>query len=110
MVASKFYFLTLNEEIVKKSFDHNYKCNDKQWFDLQDIVLNATVVVADIANLCLEANSKNEVIYSKDVIVKTGDAITLLGKMKNQMTFDRKQRLNNILSEEFKTIFEEDNS
>ena len=105
MVASKFYFLTLNEEIVKKSFDHNYKCNDKQWFDLQDIVLNATV-----ANLCLEANSKNEVIYSKDVIVKTGDAITLLGKMKNQMTFDRKQRLNNILSEEFKTIFEEDNS
>lgn len=86
------------------------KCNDKRWFDLQDIVLNATVVVADIANLCLESNSKNEVIYSKDVIVKTGDAITLLGKMKNQMTFDRKQRLNNILSEEFKTISEEDNS
>ena len=41
----------------------------------------ATVAVVDIGgigNLCLEVNNKNEVIHSKDVIVK---AITLLGKV-----------------------------
>ena len=78
--------------------------------DLQNVVLKATAVVVDIANLCLEADSKNEMIPSNYVIVKTRDAITMSGKVNNQMTFERKQRLNNTLSEEFKTIFEEDNS
>ena len=49
-------------------------------------------------------------IPSKDVIVKTRDAITLLDKVNNQMTFERNQRLNNTLSEGFETIFEEVNS
>ena len=100
----------MNEEIIKKSIGHNYKRNDKRWFDLQNVVLNAVAVVVDIANICLEADSKNEVIPSKDVIVKTRDAITLLDKVNNQMTFERNQRLNNTLSEGFETIFEEVNS
>ena len=100
----------MNEEIIKKSIDHNYKRNDKRWFDLQNVVLNAVAVVVDIANICLEADSKNEVIPSKDVIVKTRDAITLLDKLNNQMNFERNQRLNNTLSEGFETIFEEVNS
>ena len=114
MVASncpKFYVPTLNEEIIKnKNIHHYYKRNDKRWFDLQNIVLKATSAVVEIANLCLEANNKNEVIHSKDVVVKAIDAITLLGKANHQMTFERKERLKNALSEDYKTICEQDHS
>ena len=114
LVASncpKFYVPTLNEEIIKnKNIHHYYKRNDKRWFDLQNIVLKATSAVVEIANLCLEADNKNEVIHSKDVVVKAIDAITLLGKANHQMTFERKERLKNALSEDYKTICEQDHS
>ena len=72
----KFYVPTLNEKIIKnKNIHHYYKRNDKRRFDLQNIVLKATSAVVEIANLCLEADNKNEVIDSKDV-VKAIDAIT----------------------------------
>ena len=48
MVSSncpKFHFLTLNEEIR---------------FDLQNVVLKATVAAVDIANSCLEADNENQ--------------------------------------------------
>ena len=107
----KFYVPTLNEEIIKnKSIHYYYKRNDKQWFNLQNIVLKATSEVVEIANLCLEADNKNEVIHSKDVVVKAVDAITLLGKSNHQMTFQRKERLKNALSEDYKTICEQDHS
>ena len=66
--------------------------------------------MVEIANLCLEANNKNEVIHSKDVVVKAIDAITLLGKANHQMTFERKERLKHALSEDYKTICEQDPS
>ena len=89
----KFYVHTLNEEIIeKKNIHHYYKRNDKQWFDLHNIVLRAASAVIEMANLCLEADNKNEVIHSKDVVVKAIDAITLLGKPNHQMTFERKER------------------
>ena len=66
--------------------------------------------MVEIANLYLEANNKNEVIHSKDVVVKVIDAIKLLGKANHQMTFDRKKRLKNALSEDYKTICEQDHS
>ena len=46
--------------------------------------------MVEIANLCFEVDNKNEVIHSKDVVVKAIDAITLLDKMNHQMTFERK--------------------
>ena len=68
LVASncqKFYVPTLNEEIIKsKNIHHYYKRNDKQWFGLQNIVLKATTGAEEIANLCLEADNKIEVIPS----------------------------------------------
>ena len=114
LVASncpKFYVPTLNKEIIKNKNIHDYyKRNDKRWLDLQNIVLKATSAVVEIANLCLEANDKNEVIHSKDVVVKAIDVITLLGKMNQQITFERKERLKNALSEHYKTICEPDYS
>ena len=75
----KYLCPTLNEKIIKnKKINHYYKRNDKQCFDLQNVVSKATVAVVDVGNLRLEANNKYEVIRSKDVIVK---AITLLGKI-----------------------------
>ena len=54
--------------------------------------------MAKIANLCLETDNKNEVIHSKHDAVKSLDGITLLGKVNDQMTFERKERLKNALS------------
>ena len=112
MVASnspKFYVPTLNEEIIEnKNIHHYYKRNEKRLFDLQNIVLKATSTVIEIANLCLEADNKNEVIHSKDVVVKAIDAITLLDKANHQMAFERKERLKKPLLEDYKTIYEQD--
>ena len=66
--------------------------------------------MVEIANLYLEADNKNVVIHSKDVVVKAIDAIALLGKANHQMTFERKERLKNALSEDYKTICELDHS
>ena len=78
----KFYVPTRNEEIIKnKSVHHYYRRIDKQCFDLQNVVLKATAAVVDIGNSFLEANKKNELILSKDVVVKVIDTITLLGKV-----------------------------
>ena len=111
LVASncpKLYVPTLNEEIIKnKNIHHYYKHNDKRWFDLQNIVLKAASPVVETANLCLGADNKNEVIHSKDVVVK---AITLLGKANHQMTFERKERLKNPFLKDYKTICEQDHS
>ena len=54
--------------------------------------------MTEIANLCLETDNKNEVIHSKDGAVKSLNGITLLGKVNDQMTFERKERLKNALS------------
>ena len=114
MVASncpKFCVPTLNGEIINNKNIHHYcKRNDKRWFDLDNIVLKATSAVVEIANLCLEADNKNEVIHSKDVVIKVIDAITLLGKANHQMTFEIKERLKNGLSEDYKIICEQDHS
>ena len=110
MVASncpKFCVPTLNGEIINNKNIHHY-C--KRWFDLHNIVLKATSAVVEIANLCLEADNKNEVIHSKDVVVKVIDAITLLGKANHQMTFGIKERLKNGLPEDYKIICEQDHS
>ena len=101
----------MNEEIIKiKIIHHYYKCKDKRWFDLLNIVLKATSAMIEIANLCLEIDNKNEVIHSKHVVAKAIDAITLLGKVSHQMTLKRKERLKNAFSEDYKTIFEKDHS
>ena len=96
--------------IKNESIHHYYKRNEKRWFDLQNIVLQATSAVVEIANLCLEFDNKNEMIQSKDVVVKAIDTITLLGKANDQMTFERKERLKNTLTRDYKTICEQDHS
>ena len=66
--------------------------------------------MVQIANLCLEANNKNEVILSKDVALKDVDAIVLLGKVNHQTSFKGKVKLKNALLEDYKTICEQDHS
>ena len=66
--------------------------------------------MAEIANLCLEVDNKNEVIHSKDVVVKVIDATTPLGKANHQMIFERNERLKNALLEDYKTICEQGHS
>ena len=49
-------------------------------------------------------------IHSKYVIVKAIDAITLLGKLNHQISFERKGRLRNALPKNYKTIFRQNHS
>ena len=42
--------------------------------------------------------------------MKAIDAITLLGKVNHQMTFEKKERLKNAMLEDYKTICEQDHS
>ena len=66
--------------------------------------------MVDIANLCLEADNKNEVNHSKYVVVKAINTITLLGKVNHYMTFGRKEISKNTLSKDYETIYEQDHS
>ena len=66
--------------------------------------------MVEIRNLRLEAENKNEVIHSKDVVVKAIDDIILLGKVDHQMTFERKERLKNAFSEDYKIVCVQDHS
>ena len=106
----KFYVHTLNKETIKNKNIHLYcKRNDKPWLDIQNVVLKAKAAVVDIANLCLEADKKNVVIHLRDVVIKATDAITLAGNVNHQITFETKERLKNALSQDYKTICEQDN-
>ena len=100
----KLYIPTLNEKIMKNKDIHHYQRNDKRCFALKNILLWETASLVKIANLCLEAENKNEVVHSKDVVVRTIDATTLLGKVNNKMTFERNERLKNALSRIIKPL------
>ena len=54
----------------------------------------------NIANICLDADNKDRLIDSKEMVVKAIDVITLLGRASKQITFKRKERLRSALSEE----------
>ena len=97
--------------MIKNEIIHRYyKRNDNRWFERQNIVLKVSSAVAEIASFCLEVDNKNEVIHSKDVVAKATYAITLLEKANQQITFERKERLKNALSKDYKTICEQDHS
>ena len=103
--CDKFYSPILNEEIFKNRNIHSYyKRNDRRWFDLQNLILKSSTAVMNIANICLDADNKNRLIESKEVVVKATDAITLLGIALKQITFERKERLRSALSEDYRSI------
>ena len=62
----------------------------------------------NIANLYLDADNKDRLIESKEVVVKAIDAITLLGRAPKQITFERKERLRSALSEDYRSICDQD--
>ena len=64
----------------------------------------------NIANICLDADKKDRLIESKEVVVKTIDAITLLGRASKQITFERMERLKSALSKDYQSICDQDRS
>ena len=88
--CDKFYSPILNEEILKNRNIHShYKRNDRRWFDLQNLISKSSTAVMNIANICLDADNKDQLIESKKVVVKATDAIRLLGGVSKQITFER---------------------
>ena len=84
--------------------------NDRKWFDLQNLFLKSSTAVMNLANICLDADNKNRSIESKEVVVKATHAITLLGRALKQITFERKERLRSALSEDYRSICDQDHS
>ena len=64
----------------------------------------------NIANICLDADKKDRLIESKEVVVKTIDAITLLGRASKQITFERMERLKSALLKDYQSICDQDRS
>ena len=64
----------------------------------------------NIANICLDVDNKNQLIESKELVVKAIDAITLLGRASKQITFERKEQLRSALSEDYQSICNQDHS
>ena len=59
---------------------HSRRSNDRTWFDLQKFILKTSTAVMNIADICLDADNKDRLTESKEVVVKAIDAITLLGR------------------------------
>lgn len=73
-------FITNNRNI------HSYfKRNDRRWFDLQNLILKSLTAVMSIANICLDADNKDRLTKSKEMVVKAVDAITLIGIPQHQI-------------------------
>ena len=86
--------ILLNEEILKNKNIHSfYKRNDKRWFDIQNLILRAAAAVIDFAKIFLEVHNNNRLIQSKDVVVRSIDTITSLGRANEQITNEREDRL-----------------
>ena len=64
----------------------------------------------NIANICLEADNKDQLIQSKEVVVKAIDAIILLGRASKQITFKCKEQIRSAMSEDYQSICDQDHS
>ena len=75
----------LNEYILRNRDIHShYKSNERRWFDLQNLIFKLPTAVMNIANICLDANNKDRLIESKEVVLKATDAIILLEEHQNK--------------------------
>ena len=78
---------------------------------MQNLILRATVIdIIDIANICLVADNKNRLIQSKDAVVRSIDTITLFGRVSQQITIERKDRLKTSLSDDYRNICDQGRS
>ena len=64
----------------------------------------------NIANICLDADNKDRLTESKEVVTKAIDAVTLLVRASKQITFEHKERLRCALSEDYRGICDQDYS
>ena len=95
----EFHVPLLNEEILKNKNIHSfYKRNEKPWFDIQNLILKATAAVIDLDSIWLQADNKNRLIQSKDLVVRSIDTITLPGRLNQSIKIECKGRLKVSLS------------
>ena len=66
--------------------------------------MRSSVVVLQIADMCLEADRNNQVILSKPVVTKAIDGVTLLGRANYYLIGERKELLKSALSEDIKGL------
>ena len=103
----------LNEFIRKNNNIHLFcKRNDRTYFDAQESIVSALSALQQIADVCLEAERNHEVLNSKSIITKSIiiDSLTLLGSANSQTSFLRRGRLKPSLSNDVKTLCEQDNT
>ena len=109
--CDKFYSPILNKEILKKRNIHSYyKRNHRRWFDLQNLILKSSAAVMNIAYTCLDVDNKDQLIESKEVVVKAINAIALFGRASKQTTFKSKEQFRSALSEDCRNICDQDHS
>ena len=64
--CDKFYSPISNAEILKnRNTNSYYKRNDRRWFDLQKLTLKSSTAVMNIANIRLDADTKDRLSQRK---------------------------------------------
>ena len=56
---------------------------------MQNIFLKTITAVVDLTNNCLEADKKNTLNYSKDIVIKAIDAAILLERVNLRVNFEK---------------------
>ena len=74
----------------------------------QNLILRAKSTIIGLFNICLKTDNKSKLIQSKDVVVKSIDTNTLLGRANQKITIERKDRLKTFLSEDYRNICAQD--
>jgi len=80
------------------------KRNERQFFNLQQNLLNSTVAIADIIEKTLVAESSSQIVNVKDIVKSCLDAVTLLGHTTSDINVYRKQNIRYALNYQYKEL------
>ena len=87
-----------------RSYTAYYQRNEQDFYDMQQQLLRANVVVTQIAEKALMADQQSRMLDTKDVVRSVLDAVSLLGQATSDLSNKRKANLRLILCPDVRTV------
>ena len=88
------------------SFTQNHKVIERKLFNMQLSLSKATGIISQVADKLIQAEKSNTMPDSKDLVLKSLDAIILLGHCNAEVISRRKFNVKPTLSQEVRSICE----
>eukprot|EP00794_Sanderia_malayensis_P003987 gene3987-4536_t len=95
----------LINEAIYKGLPNPIKRKDGDLMGIQKEILAANNAVTKIANSILDADSKSEIVNSKEIVKMTLDAVTLLGLAHSKLNNQRKSALSPALDPDIRDFY-----